>query len=61
MRDGGEILITKHRTSQHSMTNDPDKVWPGEILPYKIDLSVGKGPQSRETLSIIIMLIHDNM
>ena len=61
MRDGGEIATTKHRTAQHSMTNDPDKVWPGEIVPYQIDLSVGKGPQSRETLSITITLSNDNM
>ena len=31
-----------NQPQQHSMTNDPKKVWPQGILPYTIDRSIGK-------------------
>ena len=48
----GDTANTTHRTSQNSMTNDPDKVWPGGIVPYEIDFSVGKGSHSREAIRL---------
>ena len=30
------------RHPQNTMTNDPHRVWPNEILPYQFDDSVGK-------------------
>ena len=30
------------RFPEHSMTNDPEMVWPGGIVHYMIDRSVGK-------------------
>ena len=35
-------LLEINRKQQHSMTKDPDKVWPHGILPYTIDRSIGK-------------------
>ena len=35
------VIEQSNRSPQDLMTNDPDKVWPGGILPYSIDASVG--------------------
>ena len=39
--NNGMVVEESSRSPQHLMTNDPDKVWPGGILPYHIDASVG--------------------
>ena len=35
-------LKRNNRAHQHSMTSDPNKVWPGGILPYVIDQRLSK-------------------
>ena len=36
-----QLTGQEKRILQHSMTTDPDKVWPGGILPYQIGASIG--------------------
>ena len=40
--NSGNGLNESIQRAQNSMTNDPAKVWPNGIVPYKIDVSVGK-------------------
>ena len=42
------------RERQHSMTNDPDKVWPNGILPYLIDDNLGKDTFTRHLQTIFL-------
>lgn len=39
--NNGVVVEESKRSTQHLMTNDPDKVWPEGILPYRTDASVG--------------------
>ena len=41
--NNGVVVKEFNRSPQHLMTNDPDKLWPGGILPYHIDVTVGNG------------------
>ena len=36
------VLETNSRVYQHSMTNDPNKVWPNGILPFIIEQKLRK-------------------
>ena len=36
------VLKTNNRVHQHSMTSDPNKVWPNGILPFMIEQSLCK-------------------
>ena len=40
--EDAEDSSNESRQPQNSMTNDPRRVWPNEILPYQFDVSVGK-------------------
>ena len=51
LRSYGVGLKETSKSPQNSMTSDPDKVWPGGVLPYQIDNSVGKG------ISIYLLLL----
>ena len=50
--------------AQNSMTNDPAKVWPNAIVPFQIDVSVGKwvttSAYSRYTCLASLDYINDN-
>ena len=43
---------SNNRFQQYSMTNDPQKVWPGGIVPYVLDSSLSKFPN--------VSLMHDH-
>ena len=40
------------RDPEYSMTNDPEKVWPGGIIHYVMDTSLGKFGYTRPSCSM---------
>ena len=47
---------------QHSMTNDPNKLWPRGILPYTIDGSIGeKACFSIDWLLILLKMYNETI